>query len=316
MKPFRPNVAIAIDGGGIRGAVPARALAILEDELGRPANQIFRLAAGTSTGSILSAGIAVGRTGHELHQLYVDLGQDVFTKSVRTALWPLFPYRYPHGPLRAALTREIGALTMGDVWRADPAFDVVITAFDLVENRTRFIKPWKSEYTNWPLVEAVLASCSVPTYFPTVAGRYVDGGVGSYTCPSYVAAYELCEVLCWNPAETTLISLGTGRAPHSMAAGRADHFWSWQWLKPIMGAFMQSAYDQQIHLVDSVYPQLDFRRFQVDLDTEIAMDDPSTMDQLTAYGDELGRKILTDETDPILEIRAGHPPDVRPGRAW
>lgn len=316
MRPFRPNVAIAIDGGGIRGAIPARALAILEDELGKPANQIFRVGAGTSTGSILSAGIAAGRSGHELHQLYVTLGKDVFVKSLRTALWPLFPYRYAHTTLRELLAEEIGSTTLGELWHNNPAFDVVITAFDLVENRTRFIKPWKSEYANWPLVEAVLASCSVPTYFPTVAGRYVDGGVGSYTNPSYVAAYELCEVLCWNPAETTLISLGTGRAPHSLATGQADRFWSWQWLKPIMGAFMQSAYDQQIHLVDSVYRQLDFRRFQVDLDSEIAMDDPSNMDQLTAYGDLLGQKILDDDTDPAVEQRAGHPPAVRPGRAW
>lgn len=316
MQPFRPNVAISIDGGGIRGAIPARALAILEDHLGLPANRIFRLAAGTSTGSIISAGIAAGRTGAELHELYVDLGATVFRKSLRTALWPLFSYRYPHTELEAALTREIGTLTMGELWQAAPAIDVVITAYDLVENRTRFIKPWKSEYANWPLVQAVLASCSVPTYFPTVAGRYVDGGVGSYTNPSYVAAYELAEVLFWNPAETTLISLGTGRAPYTMSTGEADRYWAWQWLKPILGAFSQSAYDQQVHLVDTFYRQLDFRRFQVDLAGSIAMDDPSAMDRLTAYGDELGQKILDDDTDPILEVRAGHPPEARPGRGW
>ena len=62
MKPFRKHVAIAVDGGGIKGVIVTRALAILEDHLGQSAHEIFRLAAGTSTGSIISASIQ-GRTG-------------------------------------------------------------------------------------------------------------------------------------------------------------------------------------------------------------------------------------------------------------
>ncbi len=51
MKPFRKNVAIAIDGGGIRGIIVTKALSMLENELGQPLHNIFRLTAGTSTGS-------------------------------------------------------------------------------------------------------------------------------------------------------------------------------------------------------------------------------------------------------------------------
>ena len=50
MKPFRQHVAVAIDGGGIRGVMIARALAILEQHLGKPCHDVFRLASGTSTG--------------------------------------------------------------------------------------------------------------------------------------------------------------------------------------------------------------------------------------------------------------------------
>jgi patatin-like phospholipase/acyl hydrolase len=49
MKPFRKHVAIAVDGGGIKGVIVTRALAILEDHLGQSSHEIFRLAAGTST---------------------------------------------------------------------------------------------------------------------------------------------------------------------------------------------------------------------------------------------------------------------------
>jgi patatin-like phospholipase/acyl hydrolase len=57
MKPFRKHVAIAIDGDGIKGVIVTRALAILEERLGQSSHEISRLAAGTSTGFIISAGI-------------------------------------------------------------------------------------------------------------------------------------------------------------------------------------------------------------------------------------------------------------------
>jgi len=308
MRPFREHVAIAIDGGGIKGVMITRALAILEDHLGQPSHELFRLAAGTSTGSIISAGIGAGLSGAQMHQLYAELGETVFRKTCRARLWPLTRYRYPHKPLEAAFKQHIGEMTMNDFWSADPPTDVVITAFDLVENRTRFVKPWKEEYARWPVIRAVLASCSVPTYFPPVEGRYVDGGVGSYSNPCYLTAYEARFCLGWDPAETTLISLGTGRDPHTLQPGDADRFWAWDWIGPVLGAFLQSADDQQVHLVHTFFEQLDFRRFQVDLRESIAMDDPSKIPQLTAYGDELGRKILDDETDWALEIAPAHAP--------
>jgi predicted acylesterase/phospholipase RssA len=308
MRPFRNHVAIAVDGGGIRGVIVARALAILEAHLGQSSHELFRLAAGTSTGAAISAGIGAGLNGAEMHQLYVELGERVFRRTWRSRLWPLTRYQYSSEPLEAALREQVGDMTMGDFWSADPPTDVVITAFDLVENRTRFIKPWKAEYAGWPVVRAVMASAAVPTYFPVVEGRYVDGGLGSYVNPCYVAAYEARFCLAWDPAETTLLSLGTGRDPHTLQPGDADRFWAWDWIGPVLGAFLQSTDDQQVHLVRTFFEQLDFRRFQVDLREPIAMDDPSKIPELTAYGDELGRKILENETDRALEIRPSRAP--------
>jgi hypothetical protein len=302
MKPFRKHVAVAIDGGGIKGVMVARALATLEDYLGQGAPQIFQLAAGTSTGSIISAGIAVGLTGADMHRLYVELGDKVFRRTLRSTLWLISRFRYPHAPLAQALHRYLGDLTMGDLWTSSPRIDVVITAFDLQQNRTCFIKPWKPQYAAWPVTKAVLASSSVPTYFPVVEGRYVDGGVGSYANPCYVAAYEIKYCLGWDPAETTLISLGPGRDPHAHDVERVNRWHAWQWLSPILGAFLASSNDQQVHLVDTFFQDLDFRRFQVDLREPIAMDDPTAIPELTAYGDELGMKLIGDDLDWSMSI--------------
>jgi predicted acylesterase/phospholipase RssA len=309
MKPFRRNVAIAIDGGGIKGVIVTKALSMLEKHLGKPVYELFRLSAGTSTGSIISAGIGSGLTAVQLHQLYISLGDSIFRKSWRTLLWPLTRYRYPHEPLINTLREHIGTRKMGDFWTSNPATDVVITSFDLLTGKTCFIKPWKKEYKDWPVIWAVLASSSVPTYFPVVNGRYVDGGVGSYANPCYLAAYEANFCLKWDPRETTLISLGTGRDPQGVKPGQPERFKAWDWITPTLGAFLSSADDQQVHLVETFFRDLDFRRFQVDLKEPIAMDDPRQIPKLINYGREMGKKILTDNFDRALGVTA-HTPEI------
>ncbi len=307
MKPFRKNVALAIDGGGLRGVIVARALSILEGHLGQPCHAVFRLLAGTSTGSIISAGISAGLTAQQIYDLYIELGGRIFKKTLRSIFWPLTRYRYSNQPFLAELKRFFGDKKMGDFWAEQPPRDLVITAFDMVEFKTCFIKPYKDEYKDWPVVTAVLASSTVPTYFPAVEGRFVDGGVGSYANPCYLAAYELQFCLGWKPEETTLISLGTGRDPHMIQPGEPDRYSTVEWLMPILDAFQRVADDQQVHLVDTFFEKLDFRRFQVDLAEKIEMDDAKKFPELTRYGELMGNMIVNDQYDRALGIRADKP---------
>ena len=133
MKPFRKNVAIAIDGGDIRGIIVTQALSILEASLDKPVQDIFRLAVGTSTGSVISAGIAAGISSKRMAQQYIDMGKSVFPNTLRKMLFPLTRYRYPVKPLHNSLSSHFGEMTMGDFWEKNPRSDLVITAFDIRE---------------------------------------------------------------------------------------------------------------------------------------------------------------------------------------
>jgi len=297
MKPLRKNVAIAIDGGGIRGLVVTKALSVLESHLGKPIHNISQLAVGTSTGSIIAAGIGMGISANKMTALYKKLGQSIFPSTLRKLLFPLTRYRYSDDPLKDALLTQFGSMQMGEFWDDQRPMDVVITAYDLLENRTRFIKPWKEEYQNWLVTKAVQASCTVPSYFPIVDNRFIDGGVGSYGNPCYVAAYEAQECLGWDPKKTTLISIGTGRPPYAFRPDQAPKLWAWDWIAKALGVFQQSAYDQQVHLVETYFKDLDFRRFQIDLRENIEMDDVHQINRLVAYGARLGRMILNDKYD-------------------
>jgi hypothetical protein len=307
MKPFRKNLAVAIDGGGIRGIMVTRALTMLEEALGQPIHDLARLYAGTSTGSIISAALALGKSAAQIHELYLTLADTVFRRSWRTVLFPLSRYRYPHEPLEAALREQMDDKKMKDLWSNLQLTDLVITSFDVLTNKTLFIKPWKLQYQDWLITHAVMASSCVPTYFPPVDGRLLDGGVGSYANPCYLAAYELSFCLGWDPSETTLISLGTGRPPDLLKPGEPDRIFAWNWLDPVLEAFLTSASDQQVRLVETFFKKVDFRRFQVDLRDDLQMDDISRIPELLEYGTQLGHMILNDELDRALRIKPTTP---------
>lgn len=115
MKPLRPNVALAIDGGGIRGALVASALSVVEEAEAISFAQTARLLAGTSTGSIISAGLSVGLSAARIHELYRELAGKVFPETWRSRFWLLTRYRYSNQPLIDALRRVLGDIRMGEL---------------------------------------------------------------------------------------------------------------------------------------------------------------------------------------------------------
>lgn len=329
MKKLRKNVAVAIDGGGIKGVAAARALIDLEKELKRDTNKsftdTFRLVAGSSTGAIIASCIASGVRAKKIFRLYTELGGVVFKKKFPFMLRKLSSHRYSNEAIEEELTKLIGDRKMEDFCHEAPPIDLVITTLDLANNRTRFIKPWNKptedelkrakkidkeeiDFTEWTVVKAVLASSAVPALFSPVDGRYADGGFGAYGNPCYYAAFELKYCLGWKAEETTLISIGTGKEKPIEKVPKT----ALKWVMPIIDSFRQSSNDQQVALVQNFFEKLDFRRFQIDIEEYIKLDDasPKNIDLLTKYGEKLGRKIKKDEWVEKGEIQ--HPGDDCP----
>src|SRR5919205_1551196 len=70
---------LSIDGGGIRGIIPAVALVKLESTTGRLTRDIFSFVAGTSTGAIIAAAVAAGIPAPRILNLYLNRSREVFT---------------------------------------------------------------------------------------------------------------------------------------------------------------------------------------------------------------------------------------------
>src|SRR3954467_6744965 len=71
---------VAIDGGGVRGIIPAVALARLEAVTGRPAREHFDFLSGTSTGAVIAGALAAGIPAERLVSLYRRRGPELFRR--------------------------------------------------------------------------------------------------------------------------------------------------------------------------------------------------------------------------------------------
>ena len=72
--PNRRIKVLAIDGGGIRGIIPAIILEAFEQALGKPLHEAFDLIAGTSTGGIIALGLGTNsKAGAPTHPVICSI---------------------------------------------------------------------------------------------------------------------------------------------------------------------------------------------------------------------------------------------------
>src|SRR5437867_798455 len=106
---------LSIDGGGIKGVLPAAFLAAIEETIGRPIAEYFDLIAGTSTGGIIALGLGLGMSAGDIMHFYEELGPTVFGgnrlwRTVRRAGLSA----YTSAPLRVALEAKFGDRRLGE----------------------------------------------------------------------------------------------------------------------------------------------------------------------------------------------------------
>jgi uncharacterized protein len=234
-----PKRILSLDGGGIRGILTIGYLGAIEDLLKKRSGNpdlllcdYFDLIGGTSTGSIIAAGLACGMKVDDLKQVYLQLGANVFKGGFldKVMLKGLWTPKFPADPLREELDRQLGADTTLDGER-------IRTGLMVMTKRLDTGSPWPlhnhpdAKYAKQDgalrLTQVVRASTAAPTYFEPeriaissrdgtiVDGGFVDGGVSPFNDP----ALQLLMLAALNghgfrwasgKDKLLLISVGTG----------------------------------------------------------------------------------------------------------
>jgi patatin-like phospholipase/acyl hydrolase len=197
---------LAIDGGGIRGVLSLLILARIESLLIAESKRLdYRLAdyfdyvAGTSTGGIIAAGVAMGMSVAEILAFYVNNGAQMFDKaSIVNRL--MLRDKFRSEPLAEQLQTVFGKeTTLGA-----PELESLLL---LVMRNATTDSPWPisnnpfakyndpahpADNLKLPLWQLVRASTAAPTFFPPevidCGGKpfiFVDGGVTMYNNPAF-----------------------------------------------------------------------------------------------------------------------------------
>jgi predicted acylesterase/phospholipase RssA len=278
----RPRRLLAIDGGGLAGLIPAEALIQVEQQLNqmtgsdKPLCDRFDLIAGTSTGAILAAGLALGLKASDLRDFYIKFGKEIFTKEFLPIRWW---HSYPSGPLEKRLKDVFGeSTTLGS--------DKLRTQIVLVTKNATLGSDWffsnnpRNKFfknnSTLPLWQVVRASTAAPTYFPpqtiavpdgsrkTADYEFVDGGVSSYNNPALQVFLEATVPeygFAWpmGADKLMLLSLGTGFNSITIEPGKARSYELLDWAKYMVKELMEEANLQQnvlMHIIGQRPPSV------------------------------------------------------------
>lgn len=166
---------LVLTGGGVRGLIPLQVLAELERLTGKKTGELFDFMAGTSTGAINCAIMALPDASGSGRQFSAaDILRD-YVSNVRqmfSAPWyhkfltvfGLFGPRYlPDGKVKV-LRNYFGDLTLADL-----ATNLLVPVYNLVENSLRVIRNWQpnghQHHTNYFLLDLIHGASNPPFLF-------------------------------------------------------------------------------------------------------------------------------------------------------
>ena len=283
---------LSIDGGGIRGIIPAMVLDEMEKRTGKRICQLFDLIAGTSTGGILALGLtkqAPNRSGlpeywaKDLVDLYENEGRDVFPRSIEDLL-PfdnIFEERYPSDGIETLLEKYCG-----DARLKDSLTPVMITSYETERRLPFFFRSERAKNDpsyDFPIRQVARATSAAPTYFEPLridiegSSDYyslIDGGV--FANNPAMCAYA--EVRSGNlrdvhsKSDILLVSLGTGELTRRLAHNEIKGWGLANWAQPILNVVFDGVNDTVEYQLQQLLPRKRkeprYYRFQVRLNEE------------------------------------------------
>ena len=287
-----PFKVLAIDGGGIRGIIPALILVAIEQRTQRAISDVFDMLAGTSTGGIIALGLtkpgAGGRpdkSATDIVGLYETQGMNIFPHSLRQVLHveALAGSKYPADGIESTLQRYFG-----DVRLKDALKPVIVPSYDVEKQTPIFFKSERARENaaaDFYMREVARATSAAPTYFPPEKINtadplqyyaLIDGGV----IANNPAMCAYAEAIKMGHPEVLMVSLGTGELRHPIKYGDAARWGQLEWAQPIIDIALQGSSEtvdyqlQQVLSVDGASQA--YFRFQLELTQDATnMDDAS-----------------------------------------
>jgi len=236
MNETKPTFKIlTIDGGGIKGMLPASFVSAIETETGKSVVDYFDLIVGTSTGGIIALALGLGIPGREIADFYEECGPKIFRgeTGMLEKLRSVFRPKFESADLREALEEVFEDRKLGE-----SKTRLVVPATDAASSDVHIYKTahhprFSTDYRR-KAVEAAMATSAAPSFFSqyyTKDGtRLLDGGLWANN-PIMVAIVEAVSVLGRDLEDVKVLSLGNVVSPLALDRKVGDKAGMLGWLR-------------------------------------------------------------------------------------
>jgi uncharacterized protein len=308
---------LSIDGGGIRGIVPAVVLAEIERRTGKRVSDLFDFFAGTSTGGMLALGLVKPETAHsprylaaDLAALYEEYGGTIFHRPRWRKLLPsgnLLDEKYSVAGLESVL-----ATYFADTPLRDAVKPVLVTAYETERRFPFFFRSHRASHQadyDFRMRDVARATSAAPTYFEPLRLKadestdyysLVDGGV--FANNPAMCAWVDARAHFAGEQDFLMVSLGTGGLTRPIRYDKARHWGVARWAKPVLDIAFDGVSSTVDYQLRQLLPQRYHRLQPVLSPDQQDMDNASSgnMRSLKLLAEAFLRE-RTDEVDTICE---------------
>ncbi|ASG67256.1 hypothetical protein CDV26_01605 [Francisella halioticida] len=260
---------LCIDGGGVKGIIPAQILYCIEKDFRINIQDHFQLVSATSTGALIAIQMNImKKSAKEILDTYTDhsLLSKVFHKNILSFLSSIYGSTFSGESKYKALIKMLGTSQFSTA-----IMPTLITSYNLTKNKAVLFKS-TAMTQNLTSAQVGNASSSAPTYFPPFKinnNYYIDGGVTANNPSMLGVAYavELGSKL----DDISILSLGTGYSAKDNKAikKRLSSVYKWgglSWLaNGIIDDFMNGDTNSSTYSVDMIMSENKHLRINPDL---------------------------------------------------
>lgn len=298
---------LSIDGGGIRGIIPATILVELERLTNKRIAESFDIIAGTSTGGILGSVLCSNRkyTAKDALDMYVKQGSDIFSRNLCEKIFSfttLSEAKYSYSGLDSVLKTKFGKETIDQVQTK-----LLVTSFDIANMEPYFFKSWKQDCVGLPLKMICRATSAAPTYFEPlhsfIQGKertLIDGGI-FINNPAMSAYTEALRIYDKEDVEFLVVSIGTGQLSKTIEYSKAKNWGKLEWIVPLLDCMFDGVSDAVDYQMKMILGSNYIRMQITDLTDDMQEMDNVSEENIKALKD-VAKKYVNSNKDWLQEI--------------
>lgn len=270
---------LCIDGGGVRGIIPAMILQKIEEITKKHPSELFDMIVGTSLGGVISLLLAAPNkekkpvmSTTEIVNMFINHSQNIFKKETLKQIESIRGMEDEKN--RSNGLEDVLKKYLGETNLSESLVPLAITSFNLENYKPYIFRSWdKTEDFNMKFVGK--AASAEPTYFELASGFSKEQK--KFSCIDGAIIANNPTMIAWTEAKSLFpdankfyfLSLGTGKCNTKINCEEVKDWSSLEWVQPALNIMMNGQSTLVHKQMKSIFPEESYCRLQTKLTDDL-----------------------------------------------